>query len=144
MANNFIWVYFQGQKRTLYEIAKIMDMPYSTIYQRYRSGKKLDDDKFITSPLTDRVDIQIERRAKHCSDCGELKSFNEFHRNIASRDNCHTVCKQCRGIKAYQKMLEQRRLFGPNSNMVKNCERCDLLFAAPRFNIKLCKRCRND
>ena len=111
---------------TLLEIADKVGVTYSSIYARYRRGTDLFAPRKIHKYSSDRIEIQIERKAKYCSNCFEYKNFSEFHRNVCSKDKLHTICKKCRNRRTYQKQLEAKINNGHLG--IRECHSCGDLF----------------
>ena len=62
--------------------------------------------------------IEDEEPLKKCSNCGELKSFSEFHKDKCSKDGLRSKCKKCR--KEYyennkEKILKQKKEYRENN-----------------------------
>jgi len=62
--------------------------------------------------------IEDEEPLKKCSNCGELKSFSEFHKDKRSNDGLQSKCKKCR--KEYyennkEKILKQKKDYYENN-----------------------------
>ena len=85
----------------------------------------------------DEVTTWIERQAKPCTHCKEVKSFSEFHKNKPCRTGVHSTCRKCRGIQGSQYQLNKA---AENGIDVKECSKCELLFKSKNF--KECKHCR--
>lgn len=145
MPSNTIWVEFRGKRHTLFEVAKILNISYPTIYSRYRSGKALDDpyENTQSTGAKDSTLKRIEQGYKPCGNCLEIKNFAEFHKCASSSDGVHSICKKCRGKKQYQKLLEAKLLFQDAKN-IRNCVKCDDLFCIPHTNTYLCRECRRE
>lgn len=93
-------------------------------------------------PRSYKIDMSIERKAKHCSDCGEYKDHSEFSVHSTNRDGRHNKCSKCRSEYQYQGLLNRERLKG--NTRIRDCEKCDRLFTFTRLYRNFCPRCSHD
>jgi hypothetical protein len=90
-------------------------------------------------PRSPEMEMSILRKAKHCKNCGEYKSHEDFTLQKSNPDGRHSHCRPCRGKMQYQYQLRKAVRLGQR---IKECANCGDLFRPVTSQKTFCQECR--
>ena len=71
--------------------------------------------------------VLFKDRLKQCTKCGELKSYNDFHKNKCNKDGLQYCCKSCKSkeAKTYNENKVEK-FYKPKITGMKICVKCKM------------------